>query len=419
MFESFKLPRVIGEIVGGLLLGPTVLSHFLPVATSLVFARTDLSAAALPALSQLGLVLLMFVSGTHLRSFVSAGERRVVGVLAIAGIAIPFALGLFVQSYFETSKLQGAAGSDTAFVLVFATAIAIASIPVISRIMMDLGIMDSSFARIVISTAVVDDLVLYVVLAVPLAIARSPEHGLPALLGLDSVGALAPAYHVVATIGLISFILLTLPRLLRRAGASALRLADYDNGILVQMTLLAAITALSYFLNINPIFGALVVGMVVGRSLEQSSRVPSKLLLLIGQRFSIPIYFALVGFKLDLIRQFDPLLFVAFLAFACIVKIASIYAGARVASQTRASALNLAVALNARGGPGIVLATVALEAQIINENFYAVLVLNAIVTSLLAGAWLGRRVRQGRIAGISLGLSETREPNAPKLAVIR
>ena len=107
----------------------------------------------------------------------------------------------------------------------------------------------------------------------------------------------------------------------------------------------------------------------------------------------MPVYFAIVGLRLDLIHAFDPLFFVAFLAFACAVKAASVYLGGRLAGQTRAGAGNLAVAMNARGGPGIVLASVAFDAAIISEEFYVSLVMLAIVTSLLAGTWLERMVK--------------------------
>jgi Kef-type K+ transport system membrane component KefB len=109
----------------------------------------------------------------------------------------------------------------------------------------------------------------------------------------------------------------------------------------------------------------------------------------------VPLYFALVGVRLDLVHHFDVAYFVLFLGFACAVKAASIYVGARAAGESAASAVNFAAALNARGGPGIVLAAVAYEATIINENFFAILVLTAIVTSMAAGSWLGRAVRHG------------------------
>jgi Kef-type K+ transport system membrane component KefB len=118
------------------------------------------------------------------------------------------------------------------------------------------------------------------------------------------------------------------------------------------------------------------------------------------------VYFAIVGLQLDLFRSFDPLFFVIYLFFACLVKAASVYAGARIAGEGQEASLNLAVAMNARGGPGIVLASVAFGAGIIDQPFYAVLVLLAIITSFIAGSWL-ERVPRDRL----LTRSERRERN--------
>jgi Kef-type K+ transport system membrane component KefB len=93
-----------------------------------------------------------------------------------------------------------------------------------------------------------------------------------------------------------------------------------------------------------------------------------------------------------------------FLAFACLVKTVSAYAGARLAGEGKAGARNLAVALNARGGPGIVLASVAFDAGVIDPAFYTILVLLALVTSVLAGSWLEAMLRHGQAL-----LTETHE----------
>ena len=111
--------------------------------------------------------------------------------------------------------------------------------------------------------------------------------------------------------------------------------------------------------------------------------------------FFIPLYFAMVGLRLDLVRSFSPF-FVLFFAVACVAKYASVWVGARIAGESAAGSRNLAAALNARGGPGIVLASVALGAGIIDQNLYACLVLLAILTSLAAGSWLGAVVRAGK-----------------------
>jgi Kef-type K+ transport system membrane component KefB len=104
--------------------------------------------------------------------------------------------------------------------------------------------------------------------------------------------------------------------------------------------------------------------------------------------FFIPIYFAGVGMQLDLINDFDIVFFVLFFLLATVVKAFSVWAGARVVGESNSTAVNLAVALNARGGPGIVLATVTLSAGVINGTFFTAIVVLSIVTSLLAGVWL-------------------------------
>jgi Kef-type K+ transport system membrane component KefB len=110
----------------------------------------------------------------------------------------------------------------------------------------------------------------------------------------------------------------------------------------------------------------------------------------------VPLYFAVVGLRLDLVGSFEPWFFLFLLGFACLVKSVSCYVGARLVGEGRSGARNLAVALNARGGPGIVLASVALDARIIDDSFYTMLVMLALVTSVIAGSWLEVVLRRGK-----------------------
>ena len=104
--------------------------------------------------------------------------------------------------------------------------------------------------------------------------------------------------------------------------------------------------------------------------------------------FFIPVYFAVVGLKLDLIRGLSLWMILAFLAGTCIVKVFSVSLAARFAGFRGLDLINLAITTNARGGPGIVLASVAFEAGIISSKFYTTLVVAAVFTSQVAGAWL-------------------------------
>ena len=102
----------------------------------------------------------------------------------------------------------------------------------------------------------------------------------------------------------------------------------------------------------------------------------------------MPLYFAVVGLRLGLVGSFEPWFFLFLLGFACLVKSVSCYVGARLVGEGRSGARNLAAALNARDGPGIVLASVALDARIIDDSLYTMLVMLALVTSVIAGSWL-------------------------------
>ena len=111
--------------------------------------------------------------------------------------------------------------------------------------------------------------------------------------------------------------------------------------------------------------------------------------------FFTPIYFAIVGLKLDLLRSFDPLFFLGFFVFCCVVKSLATAVAGRLTTGDWLSTANLAAALNTRGGPGIVLASVAFDAGIIDERFFITMVLTAVVTSLFAGVWFRYVLNQG------------------------
>ncbi|MCB9831537.1 MAG: cation:proton antiporter [Planctomycetes bacterium] len=407
LFSHYRQPRVIGEILGGLLLGPTVLGHFLPDVHGSIFPSWDgVTGPVLGAVYQLGLLLLMFCSGLEIHSSFEKGERKTAILTAGTGTVVPFILGLLLleagrldgASFLDTSRFLGEADNDTAFLLVFAIAIAVTSIPVISRIMFDLGLLETSFARIVLGAAVIEDIILYIVLAMALGMVGGGSEdafGLQAMLGLGGQGGGAKAYHVVAPLAFIGISLVVGPSLFDRVRAFRYNLLARSSPIAFLLVFMLLMTGICVFLGVTPMFGAFVAGMVVSSRTEDLSTA-REAIKQFSFAFFIPVYFAIVGLKLNLAKEFEILYFLFFLTFACAAKAVSVYFGARFAGESRPGAINLAVAMNARGGPGIVLASVAYDHAIINESFYAKLVMVAVVTSLLAGSWLERVVRAGK-----------------------
>lgn len=396
-FVLLGQPRVIGEIVGGLLLGPTLLGALAPNAQAALFPGEGDTAAIMGWTYQLGLLLLMFCSGAEMRAFFRRDEARVVGLVAMIGVAVPFSAGVLFFGLFDTSPLMGDAHSRPAVAIVFALAIAVTSIPVISRIMYDLGVIETSFARVVLGVAVLEDVVVYVVLAVTLAMVSAPDEqfGLPALLGLDGGSAAGLGFHVAATLVVFAGMLGLGGRGFSWSHRQRWNLVARSNSLAYHLLFLFGGTLACLALGVTPIFGAFLAGIAVSAERAPSVIQARESIKAFSFAFFIPLYFAIVGLQLDLVRDFDIVFFGWFLVLACVVKSVSVFVAARLAGETSRGARNLAVATNARGGPCIVLASVTFGAGIISEEFFAALVMLAIVTSMIAGTLLGRRVRAG------------------------
>jgi Kef-type K+ transport system membrane component KefB len=400
LFSRFGQPAAIGEILGGVLLGPSALAAVAPGVQHWIFPASGSSAAALGAIYQLGLLLLMFAAGTQMRRLVQRDAVRTVGLIAAFGLVLPFAAGLGLVAVLGVRHFIGPAANHMALTLVFGMAVAVTSIPVISRIMHDLGLLRTRFARIVLSVAVIEDIVLYVVLAVAVGLVettKSHAFGLPAAIQLRSTGQNS-IYHTAVAVLFLGVALTAGGRVYRALAQLRANPLARRSPVAFQLLWMLALSAAALALGLVPLYGAFVAGISVavgddpaaGPAGNGATGQDRNALAAVSFGFFIPIYFAIIGLQLDLIHYFDPIFFVGFLAFACVAKAASVYAGARLSRENRFISASLAIAMNARGGPGIVLASTAYAAGIINETFFVSLVMLSIVTSLLAGSWLER-----------------------------
>ena len=288
LFVRFRQPRAIGEVVGGLLLGPTLLGQLAPRVQAWLFPSGEITSTVLLMVAQLGLMLLMFMTGTEIRRVFRRREQKTIGFVFLTGMIIPFLAGIAILQVIDQRSLWGPSGSEASFLLVFAIAMAVTSIPVISRIMRDLGILDTAFARVVLGVAVLEDIVLYVVLAVAVGIAGGKAgtiFGLPAALGIEGGTGADMAYHAVATLGFMAIC----------------------------------------FLGVEAFFGAFVAGLVVGGAEPDSEATLA--IKSFALAFFIPLCLAMIGLVLDLIYGFSPLFFLGFLLVACLIKAASVYVG--------------------------------------------------------------------------------------------
>jgi Kef-type K+ transport system membrane component KefB len=385
LFSRLRQPRVVGEIAAGVLLGPALLGHFAPQLSAAIFHAGDARHphdAVLGFLYNLGLLLLMFASGAETRALFGRDDRRQVAWIALLGTGLPFGLVLLAGPWLPLAPMMGAAAHRTALLLVVGIAVAVTSIPVISRIFYDLKILHTRFARLVLGVAVLEDIALWGVLAIATALAQS-----------GSLPRAAIARHLLINAGYFAAGLWLAPPLLRRLSAARWNVLAQSSPVGYAAAVLFAYAALADAVGVSLVFAAFLAGYAMASSGERAATLEP----LRGMAFAvfIPVYFVIVGWRLDLGRNFSVALLLGFLVIACAVKLATVWLGARGAGFRGLDAINLAVATNARGGPGIVLASVAFDAHIINASFYTTLVLIAVLTSQAAGAWLEYVLRRG------------------------
>jgi Kef-type K+ transport system membrane component KefB len=382
LLMRFRQPRVVGEILAGVVLGPALVGRF-----SFASRLTEVAnhqGNTLNFIYWLGLLLLMFLSGAETRYLFTREERHEVSWLAIVGTGIPFLLALLLGPWLLRPELAGANGNHISLIIILAVGVAVTSVPVVSKIFADLRILHTRFARLVLGVAVLEDIGLWLALALATAVA-----------GKTALNPRQLSYHLVATVAFFGLGLTILPRVVKRINKSSFNVFAKHSPIGYALSVLLGYCVIAGLLDVSLVFAAFLAGFAV---VHNKRRLFADSLEAIGKvsfAFFIPVYFAIVGLKLDLIRGCSLSMLAVFIMGSCVVKILSVSLAAHFAGFRGLDTINLAITTNARGGPGIVLASVAFDAGIISPQFYTTLVIAAVVTSQMAGAWLDYVLRKG------------------------
>ncbi len=382
VFMKLRQPKVVGEILAGVVLGPAIVGRL--SSAPWILETTQRQANLLNFVYWLGLLLLMFLSGAETQQLFTRDERREVGWLAIVGTGIPFVLGLIVGPWLIGPSLAGPNGNRISLIIILAVGVAVTSVPVVSKIFADLKILHTRFARLVLGVAVLEDIVLWLALAVATAVA-----------GKTVLNPRQMSYHLLTTIGFFGLGLTIVPRIVKRLNKSEFNVFAKQSPVAYAIAVLLAYCVVAGALDVSLVFAAFLAGFAV---VHKKRRLFAEALDAIGKvsfAFFIPVYFAIVGLKLDLIRGLSWWMIVTFVLGSCTVKVLSVSLAGRFAGFRGLDLVNLAITTNARGGPGIVLASVAFDAGVISPKFYTTLVIAAVLTSQVAGAWLDYVLSKG------------------------
>lgn len=382
LFVKMRQPKVVGEILAGVVLGNAVIGRIPAVSSLIESARAQ--GHILDFIYWLGLLLLMLLAGAETQQLFTREERREVGWLTIVGTGLPFLVGLLFAPWLIRPSLAGPNGNRISLTIILAVGVAVTSVPVVSKIFADLKILHTRFARLVLGVAVIEDIVLWLALAIATATA-----------GKAVLHPRAMTYHLLATVAFFVLGLTIVPRLVKRINKARFNVLARTSPTGYAIVVLLAYCGVAGALHVSLVFAAFLAGFAV---VHKKRRLFADALDSIGKvsfAFFIPVYFAIVGLQLDLIHGVSLWMMAAFIAGSCALKIASVSLAARFAGFRGLDLFNLAITTNARGGPGIVLASVAFAAGIISPQFYTTLVVAAVLTSQIAGAWLDYVLRKG------------------------
>lgn len=373
IFEKLKAPRVVGEITGGIFLGGSCLYHLFPDLIGSVFQVYEQEGKVLNIFYQLGLIFLMFLSGYNTKLELDKKNGRILGCVFFGATVIPMLCGLPFLPFFQAAFI-GAIGDPTAFGLVFVIGVAITSIPVISKIFFDMGIMNTRFSDTILTVSTLQDLCLWILLNAATRIATMGEVDLSDMLLI-----------VAVTLGLFALVKLVSDH--ARIKTRTWKAIDFYS---VSFVILLIICAGLSQLGINIMYAAFLVGYVVKvfAGIDEKTSFRMQALRDLAFSFFVPVYFALVGIQLDLLHDLSLLRFAAFFVMAFGLEAFGTLLMLWFTNVRRSVRVNFAITMNARGGPGIVLATVAYSYGIINVEFFTVLILTTMLSSLIAGYWL-------------------------------
>jgi Kef-type K+ transport system membrane component KefB len=383
VFRRLGQPVVCGEVAAGLLLGPSAFGKLFPGAFQAIFDPSV--GQILSLLSQVGLILLMFLIGMEFDfGHVPANGRAVLSV-SIAGIVAPFAAGFALGEFMH--RRMGLNGSALSFSLFMATAMSITALPVLGRIMIELGLNRTRIGSLTISAAALEDAVGWILLALVTAITRSALE--PPRLALMIVGVAAFSLAMVFAVR----------PLVARWTSSVLRAHGGDltlnaQAILLVLVLLSA--AATNLIGIFSLFGAFLFGAILHDQQQLGDAVHRRLHDFVAV-FFLPIFFTYTGLRTDIGSMtgaaawgFCGLV----LAIAVIGKFGGCAAAARWSGLPARESAMIGVMMNTRGLMELVVVNVGYDLGVIPRDVFFMLVLMAVVTTYMTTPILRRLIPQ-------------------------
>ena len=369
----FKQPAVMGQLIAGLVLGPSLLGALFPDFQHALFPAAPEQRAMLNAVAQFGILLLLLLTGMEIDLKLVRQTGRASLFASLAGIVVPFLCGVALGEALPDWMLPD---PDKRLItsLFLGTALSIASVKIVATVVREMNFMRRTVGQVILASAIIDDTVGWMITAVIFSLALQGH-----------IDAWSVSKSVIGTIAFMG-ISFTVGRrvvfiIIRWVNDTFVSDFAVITAILAIMILMAITTDL---IGVHTVLGAFVAGILVGESPILTKHIDEQLRGLIIA-FFMPVFFGIAGLSADLTILKDPALLaltVALVAIASFGKFAGAFAGGTLAGLTLRESFALGTGMNARGSTEVIVATIGLSMGALSENLFTMIVAMAIITTM-------------------------------------
>ncbi|MBI3502738.1 MAG: cation:proton antiporter [Bacteroidetes bacterium] len=366
--RQFKFPIVMGEILVGILLGPTLIGTIDPTLFEKVFPKDGFVSAAFDGLVNLSVVLLLFVAGLEVQLQLVLKQGRTAISTSFFSMIIPFATGFAAAWYFPQWFGNDLTG-DIFFSMFIGTALAISALPVIARILMDMNLFKTNIGMLIIASAMFNDLIGWLIFSFILSIKS----------GNESLGA---GYTIFYILGFGIFMLTIGKKIIDRSLPWIQTKLSWPGGVLsISIGICLLCAAFTEKINIHAILGAFIAGIAFGDSVhlhEKAREIIHQFIM----NFFAPLFFVSIGLRVNFIENFDWKIVLIVLALAYFGKVFGAALGAYLGGIKNKKVFAVGFGMSVGGAMAIILGTLALNAGLISPKLFVALVIMALVTSM-------------------------------------
>jgi Kef-type K+ transport system membrane component KefB/nucleotide-binding universal stress UspA family protein len=366
-------PAVIGQLIAGILLGPSILGELWPQLQHAIFPPNRDQKAMIEAVSQLGILMLLLLTGIETDLSVVRKSRGAALSVSFTGIAVPFACGFALGELLPETMLPHPE-QRLITSLFLGTALSISSVKIVAMVVREMDFLRRTVGQLIVTSAIIDDTTCWIIMAVTFGLALHGGLDLASLT--QSIGGTALFLVASFTVGrrLVFF-------LIRWANDKLVSEVPVITTILVVMGIMALITDA---IGVHTVLGAFVAGILVGQSPILTRHIDEQLRGLITALF-MPVFFGMAGLNADLRVLGNPsllLLALGFIAIASLGKFSGAFIGGAIGGLTWRESLALGWGMNARGSTEVIVASLGLSMGALSQDLFTIIVTMAVVTTM-------------------------------------